>query len=185
MPSDAEIRDAIDVWQTTITIPSTQSSCLHQWKTIGVKDMKPLLDLAESYLAAGTEWPELKHWKDEQLSYEEVLEDCRLVHLRIVADKDREIAELQSKMKELETEYLPDSYLEEVEQLKKEIERLKKIVDGITVERIGYTIYKHETGLREELARNNWTAKHNQDIKKRSSTPLAEAIATELNGGKE
>lgn len=39
-----------------------------------------------------------------------------------------------------------------------------------------FLIYRHETGLSEELARNNWTAKHFKDKTKVNSYPLAEKI---------
>jgi hypothetical protein len=56
----------------------------------------------------------------------------------------------------------------------------QKLREKIDVDELSFLIYKYETGLGEELARANWTAKHFQDKSKINSTPLAEQIVTYL-----
>ena len=60
------------------------------------------------------------------------------------------------------------------------IQDYQKLRERMSVEAISFLIYKHETGLGEELAKANWTAKHFQDKSKINSTPLAQAIVTYL-----
>jgi hypothetical protein len=60
------------------------------------------------------------------------------------------------------------------------IQDYQKLRERVSVEAISFLIYKHETGLGEELAKANWTAKHFQDKSKINSTPLAQAIVTYL-----
>ena len=60
------------------------------------------------------------------------------------------------------------------------IQDYQALRERIDVDELSFLIYKHETGLGEELARANWTAKHFQDKSKRNSTPLAQAIVTYL-----
>ena len=56
----------------------------------------------------------------------------------------------------------------------------QKLREKIDVDELSFLIYKYETGLGEELARANWTAKHFQDKSKINSTPLAQSIVTYL-----
>ena len=60
------------------------------------------------------------------------------------------------------------------------IQDYQKLREKIDVDELSFLIYKYETGLGEELARANWTAKHFQDKSKINSTPLAEQIVTYL-----
>ena len=46
----------------------------------------------------------------------------------------------------------------------------------LSVEKIGFLIFKEISGLSEELAREDWTAKHYQCTSKRKATETAQAI---------
>ena len=141
MPRDAGIRDVLANLATANDNDSVEISAL--------------VSLAESYLQAGTEWPEIRHCgksyechkcpynsECELFIINETNDLCRLVHLRIVAEKDREI------------------------------ERLRKIVDGITVETIEKVLLCEKDCLAD--------LSYESDIRE-----IAKAIVKELKGGKE
>ena len=101
---------------------------------------------------------------------------------------DEVVKEMQKRLSEAEkqrAEYgYPNKEVNKFIEIQKQaislLQDYQKLRERIDVDELSFLIYKYETGLGEELARANWTAKHFQDKSKINSTPLAEQIVTYL-----